>query len=127
MPARYVLDAHAWAEYLRGSPPGKRVKELVDSGQVYTTAATLAEVVAHVEKEGADSALAARAVQTLSEIIEIDSDLAIAAADRYARMSKSDPQATMSQAYLIEAAKKTGAEIVSGDRKLKSGRIIFIL
>ena len=104
MPDRYVLDAHAWAEYLRGSPPGKRVKELVERGNIYTTAATLAEVVGHVAREGEDSALAARAIQTLSEIVEIDSELAVAAGDRYARMRKADPQASMSQAYLIEAA-----------------------
>jgi predicted nucleic acid-binding protein len=122
-----VLDAHAWVEYLRGSPPGKRVKELVERGSIYTTAVTLSEVVGHVAREGEDSALAARAMQTLSEIVEIDSELAVAAGNRYARMRKADPQARMSQAYLIEAAKKVGAEIVSGDKKLKSARAISIV
>jgi len=121
-----VLDAHAWAEYLRGSPPGKRVKELVDSGAIYTTSLTLAEVVSYVAGEGADFNLAVRAIQTLSDIIELDSDLSIKAADRYARMKRAYKGATLSQAYLIEAAKKVGAEIVSGDKNLVSGRAILI-
>lgn len=126
MPNRYVLDAHAWVEYLRGGPPGKRVKEILESGSTYTTSITLAEVLSHVAKEGADAGLAARAVQTLSEIIELDSGLSVKAAERYVRMTKTSKSATLAQAYLLEAAKKVGAEIVTGDKKLVSGRAILI-
>jgi len=123
---RYVLDAHAWIEYLRGSPPGHRVRKLVDSGLIYTNALTLSEVVDHVARQGQDSALAARAVKTLSDIIDIDDELAIRAAKRHARMKRSLRKATLVQAYLVETAKKLGAEIVTGDKKLISGRAILI-
>jgi predicted nucleic acid-binding protein len=121
MPNRYVLDAHAWAEYLRGSPPGKRVKEILESGSAYTTATTLALLVAHVRRQGADAALAARAVQTMSEIVEIDSKLALKAAERYAR-----GEVSLEQAIILEAAKGVGAEIMSGDKNFSSGRVIQI-
>ena len=121
MPNRYVLDAHAWAEYLRGSPPGKRVKEILESGNAYTTATTLALLVAHVKRQGADALLAARAVQTMSEIVEIDSKLALKAAERYAR-----GEVSLEQAIILEAAKGLGAEIVSRDKNFSSGRVILI-
>ncbi len=122
MPTRYVLDAHAWVEYLRGSPPGQKVRQLVDTGSVYTGSATLADVVAHVAIAGGDAGLAARAIQTLSEIVDLDSELALKAAERYARMKKAGQKVSMSQAILQETAKKVGAEIISGDRGLSSGR-----
>jgi len=122
MPTRYVLDAHAWAEYLRGSPPGRRVRELVESGSVYTTAVTLAELAGHVARQGEDVPLAVRAVQTVSEIVPIDSELAVKAAERSVR-----GKIPLRHAYVIEAAKRLGAEIVSGDRKLGSARVIQIL
>jgi predicted nucleic acid-binding protein len=124
MPNRYVIDSHAWAEYLRGSPPGRRVKEIVEDGEVYTTSLTLAEVVSHVGREKQDSALAARAIQTISEILDVDSALAVAAAERQGR---SDRRMTLGHAILIEASKKIGAEIVSGDKRLISARVISIL
>jgi len=123
MPNRYVIDSHAWAEYLRGSPPGRRVKEIVESGEVYTTSLTLAEVVSHVANEKQDSALAARAIQTISEIIDVDSALAIAAAERQGRGER---KMTLRHALLIEASKKVGAEIVSGDKKFASARAIMV-
>lgn len=123
MPNRYVLDAHAWVEYLRGSPPGKRVRDIIDSSSVYTSSVTLAGVVAHVEGQGQDAALAARAIQTLSDIVELDSELALRAADRFARAKKADKKASLEQAYLLETAKKVGAEIVSGDKSFVSGRV----
>ena len=123
---RYVLDAHAWIEYLRGSPPGLRVRELMASDLIYTNAMTLSEVVYHVAGQGQDANLAARAVQTLSHVVEIDNELAIKAAKRHARMKRSVRRTTLSQAYLVETAKKLGAEIVTGDKELISGRAILI-
>jgi len=123
MPNRYVLDAHAWVEYLRGSSPGRRVRDMIESASVYTSSLTLAEVVAHVETQGQDAGIAARAIQTLSEIVELDSELAMRAADRYVRAKKTDKHATLEHAYLLETAKKVGAEIISGDKSFISGRI----
>jgi predicted nucleic acid-binding protein len=110
-------------EYLRGSSPGKCVRDIIASSSVYTSSITLAEVVAHVENQGQDAGIAARAIQTLSEIIELDSELALHAADRYSRAKKTDKHATLERAYLLETAKKVGAEIVSGDKSFVSGRI----
>jgi len=124
MPSRYVLDAHAWVEYLRGSPPGKRVKDLVDSGSLYTTSTSLAGVVAYVEQQCQDASLAARAIQTLSEIVSIDSELAIRAGNRYARAKKVYKETTLEHSCILEVAKKLGAEIVSGDKSFVSGRVI---
>ncbi len=125
-PPRYVLDAHAWIEYLRGSPPGLRVRNLINNGLVYTNALTLSEVVDHVASQGQDYALAARAVKTLSDIVEIDDELAVSAAKRHARMKRSVKKTTLGQAYLVETAKRFGAEIVTGDKSLISGRAILI-
>jgi len=122
MPDRYVLDAHAWVEYLRGSQPGKRVRKLAETGDLYTSTVTLAEVVSHVAKEGKNSNIAARAIQTLSDVVDLDNDVALKAGNRYARMKKG----TLEQAYLKETAKKLGAHIVSGDKKFVSGRKISI-
>jgi predicted nucleic acid-binding protein len=122
MPDRYVLDAHAWVEYLRGSPPGKRVRDIVERGDIYTSSLTLAEVVGYVSKEKGDASIAARAIQTISEIVEVDNKIALKAASRYARMKKG----SLEQAYLTETAKKLGAEIVSGDKSFVSGRKISI-
>ena len=113
-------------EYLRGSPPGTRVREIVDRGDIYTTSLSLSEVVGHVAKSDQNAGIAARAIQTLSEIVNLDNELALAAAKRFARMKKSRGSNTMAQAYLIEAAKKLGAEIVTGDKTLVSGRKISI-
>ncbi len=123
---RYVLDAHAWIEYLRGSPPGRRVREMVEESTIYTTALTLAEVVDHVAQAGEDSGLAARAIKTLSDVVKIDDELAVKAAKRHARISKRLKDFTLGQAYLIETAKSLGAEIVTGDKRLSSARSVLI-
>jgi predicted nucleic acid-binding protein len=122
MPHRYVLDAYAWVDYLRGSQPGRRVKELVESGRLYTCSVTLANVCAHVAKESQDAAMAAHAIQTLSDIVEIDNDLALRAAKRYERMKEKDWETV----YVLETAKKLGAEIISTNKDFSSGRKVPI-
>jgi predicted nucleic acid-binding protein len=122
MPTRYVLDAHAWVEYLRGSPPGKRVRDYIESGDIYTSSVSLANVSAHVAKHSQNADIAARAIQSLSDVVELDNELALRAAKRYARMKKKDWE----QVYVLETAKKLGAEIVSGDKNFSSGRKVSI-
>jgi PIN domain nuclease of toxin-antitoxin system len=122
MPNRYVLDAHAWVEYLRGSAPGRRVRDIVETGDIYTSSLTLADVISHVSRQKGDASVAVRAIQTISDVVEVDNDIAIKAAQRYSRMKKG----SLEHAYLLETAKKVGAEIVSGDRSFVSGRKISI-
>jgi predicted nucleic acid-binding protein len=122
MPTRYVLDAHAWVEYLRGSPPGKRVKEYIEKGDIHTCSISLAHVLAHAAKQSQDQNTAARAIQTMSRIVPVDSELAIKAAKRYARMAEK----SWERAHVLETAKKLGAEIVSGDKEFSSGRVISV-
>lgn len=119
MPDRYVLDAHAWVEYLRGSSPGARVKKIVESAELFTSPLTLAEVLAHVQAQGGDPDTASRAILTLSDIVEIDSAIAIDAARRAA----GGPKNALSQAYTLEIAKKMGANILSGDKSFVSARV----
>jgi len=121
MPDRYVLDAHAWVEYLRGSPPGFRVKEVIEDSSIYTSSVTLAEVTAHVARSKGNVDLAARAIQSISDIVELDNELALKAGKRYARSKDS-----LEHAYLVETAKKVGAEIVSGDKSFISARKVSL-
>jgi predicted nucleic acid-binding protein len=121
MPNRYVLDAYAWVEYLRGSPPGRRVRDVIENSSIYTSSVTLAEVAAHVAKSKGDIDLAARAIQSISDIVELDNELALKAAKRYAHSKD-----TLEHAYIVETAKKLGAEIVSGDKSFVSARKVSL-
>jgi len=43
MSRRYVIDAYAWIEYLRGSEKGEHVKKILEmDNEVYTCSVTLA-------------------------------------------------------------------------------------
>jgi len=53
----YVVDSWAWREYLDGTPKGTRVRDVVEKDrEIFTTAASLAEVVSVAKRRGKTTA-----------------------------------------------------------------------
>jgi predicted nucleic acid-binding protein len=111
------LDSFAWIEYFEGSNHGKKVEKIISDphNEVLTCAVMVAEVVSKAKRSKKDEDLASMAMETLSNILEIDVELAKLAGSIHATMRKKFKDFGMMDAFLLAAAKQTSATIVTGD------------
>ena len=117
MTSRYVVDAYAWIEYLRGSHAGETVKSLLASeeSEIYTCAVTLAEVVSKTAREGGDAEAAYDVLQSNSTIVSADGLLSKDAGALHATLRKTVPDFGLADAYVLALARKTKAKVLTGD------------
>ena len=119
---KYLLDSFAWIEYFEGSSHGEKVEKIVSDpdNEVLTCAVMVAEVVSKVKRSKKDENLACMAMETLSRILEIDTELAKRAGSIHANMRKKFKDFGMMDAFLLAAAQQTSATIVTGDPHFKT-------
>jgi predicted nucleic acid-binding protein len=113
----YVIDAHAWVEYLIGSKTGAKVKAILEEGNtgIYTNAVTLAEIISKVAREGKDIETTYKILTTNSDIIDADEELSKQAGIIHAQMRKTIKDFGLADAYVLATAKKLKTKILSGD------------
>lgn len=114
--SKYLVDAWAWIEYLRGSEAGLKVKEKVEGElEILTHVVTLAEVVSKVKREGMDAEVAWKSVTTLSKIVLVDEVDSKEAGLLHAILKSQRASFSLADAFLLHAARKTGVKILTGD------------
>lgn len=118
---RYVVDAHAWIEYFIESDKGKRVKEIVESeeNEIFTSLITIAEVSSIATREKRDVELGNKTITSLSNIYGISMEFAKEAGILHAEIRKKIKDFGMADAFVLLAARKLGAKIITGDPHFK--------
>lgn len=98
-------------EYFRGSPPGERVRELLESREVlFTPSVCLAELKAKYLREGHDPVDRLRFIKSRSSIVVVDAAVAEEAADLKLRHTLH-----MVDALVLSCARAQESELVTGD------------
>jgi len=126
---RYIIDAYAWIEYLRGSEAGRRVKEVLEDERckTYTCALTIAEVVSKVAREGKDPEMTYDILTSNSEIIDVDHQLSLEAGLIHAEIRKQIKDFGLADAYVLTSARKMDARILTGDPHFKGFKEAIII
>jgi PIN domain nuclease of toxin-antitoxin system len=113
---RYVVDAWAWLEYLNGSELGKSVEaRFAEASQLFTSTATVAELVSRYKRRGMPEEVAVRAITTLSKVVGPGLDDAVEAGKVHAETKARAPNFSLSDATVLQLAKKFDAEVLTGD------------
>lgn len=123
----YVMDAYAWIEYLRGSEAGRKVKAVLEKGEVHTCAITVAEVVSKVAREGRDFEAAYDILVSNSQMVDVDEELSREAGTLHFEMGKKKADFGLADAYALAIARKLNCRILTGDphfRGIKEATLI---
>jgi predicted nucleic acid-binding protein len=113
---KYVIDAYAWIEYLEGSASGRKVAAILeDNHEIYTCAVTVGEVVSKVARMGKEAKVAFDILVSNSQIISVDEELSFETGLLHCEMRKTSKDFGLADAYLLAAARKLRAKILTGD------------
>lgn len=118
---KLIFDAYAWIAYLRGGKAGESVdKLLTQDNDIYTCSINLAEVISKSVRERKDPLIALDLMTSCSSIISVDASLASKAGELHAETRKKIKDFGLADAFILAAARKVGAKIVTGDLHFKS-------
>jgi len=118
---KHVIDAYAWIEYLDGTDEGRKVRQILENNdETFTCAVTLAEVVSKIARMGKDSKTAYDVLLSNSQIVSVDEELSLQAGLLHCEMRKTEKDFGLADAYILAAARKLKAKILTGDPHFKS-------
>ncbi|MBI2176064.1 PIN domain-containing protein [Candidatus Woesearchaeota archaeon] len=126
---RYVLDTYAWAELFDGTEKGKRVKELIDNGDVATSIIALAELSDKCAKETRELEPFASFIQAKSAVLPLTQEIALNSGKLKKELRNLSKNVSLADAIHFQTAKSFGATFVTGDpdfRELKLKGILFL-
>lgn len=107
-----VFDSFTWIAYFRGSPRARTIRKYVDGTlSIYTPSVCLTEVKARYLSEGRDPSERVSFILERSLISEIDSEIALTAAD----LKKRHGLHTV-DALVYASAQSKGLPLITGDR-----------
>jgi predicted nucleic acid-binding protein len=110
-----IVDSWAWVEYFRGTESGASVKQHLEKGETLTHSVTIAEVISKLQRVGFDLAAAKQAFAVIPRVIEAERDSAVAVGGVHAEMRKKVPNFSLADAFVLQAARKLGAKVLTGD------------
>ena len=123
-----VVDSWAWVEYLDGSASGKKADEaLQTASELWTSAASVAEVVSKYRRSGRDEEPAVRAITVLSKVGVPSLEDARQAGRIHAELKATAPNFSFADSFVLQLARKVGAKVLTGDpdfRGLKEAVVI---
>ncbi|HVC58306.1 MAG TPA: PIN domain-containing protein [Candidatus Acidoferrales bacterium] len=110
-----LLDTSAWIEYFIGSKHGKRVSETLHSGDSNTCIVSIAEVEQWALKNGQDPSLLVEAVDGLSNVVQLDKDIARMAGEINFKRKKAIKKWGMVDSLILATAIKYGLKVLTKD------------
>lgn len=113
----YAVDTFAWLEYFEGTALGEKVRRRIEDpeNRLLTPAPMLAEVRSKFLRGGKDPEAASTAVESLSQIVPLDAELARDAGDERARQRRKSKDFGLLDAFLLVTARRAKATILTGD------------
>ncbi len=126
---KYIVDAWAWIEYFRGTISGAKLNDLLEdeSNEIYTCAVTVAEIVSKTAREGQDVEAACDLLLSNSQIIKLDEQISKQAGLLHCKMRQTKKDFGLADAFILAAANKLEAKIVTGDPHFKGMKNTIIL
>jgi len=113
---KLVVDSWAWVEYLDGSAPGKKADEAMQGAtELWTSVASVAEVVSKYRRKGRDEGPAVMAMTSLSKIGVPDLEDARQAGRIHAEVKQGVPNFSFADAFVLQLARKVGAKVLTED------------
>jgi len=119
---RLVLDSFAWIEEMAGTPPGEKVRQLIEDedNETFTSAVTVSEVVSHAQRRGLNGRRTAEAVEAGSTIVPMDFTLAVSAGLIHAERKRRESDFSYGDAAVVALARLMRARIVTGDAHFRN-------
>jgi len=126
---RYVVDSHAWVEYLGSTALGERVRELVEDedNEVFTSALNLTEIVSRAEREGKDGRKVAELVEGASVVVPLDFTSAVSAGRIHADRRKRIKDFPYGDAAVLALGRTLRAKVLSGDPHFRGEEGVIFL
>jgi predicted nucleic acid-binding protein len=116
----FIVDSWAWIEYLSGSEMGKRAADVMSkASELWTSGASVAEIVSKYRRAGSDENQAMRAVTTLSKIGVPTVDDAVEAGIIHADLRPKSRNFSFADSFVLQLARKKGAKVLTGDPDFK--------
>ena len=114
--ASLVIDSWAWIEYLSGSEKGRKAANaMAEASELWTSSASVAEIVSKYRRASSDEAPAVRAVTTLSKIGVPTLDDAIEAGRIHAELEPRSRNFGFADSFVLQLARRKGAKVLTGD------------
>jgi predicted nucleic acid-binding protein len=122
MTDKYVIDAHAWIEYLMATDAGAKIRTILEQNtiQAYTCAVTIAEVTSKTRRTNRNVEEVYNTMLSNSEVINADDQLSKQAGIIHAEMRKSMKDFPLADAYVLATARLLNAKIITGDPHFKN-------
>ena len=124
---RYVLDTYAWAELFDGTEKGKRVKELIDNGNVATSIIVLAELSDKCAKETRELEPFVSFIEAKSAILPLTKDIATQSGKLKKALRAGSSNISLADAIHFQTAKSFGSTFVTGDPDFKGAKLRGLL
>ncbi|RJQ22783.1 type II toxin-antitoxin system VapC family toxin [Candidatus Woesearchaeota archaeon] len=118
---KYVIDTHAWIEFLFATEKGQKVNEIITGVQnrCMTAECTLGELKSWALRNARDFERILAAVESQSEIVPIERDDWLSAAELRHEMRKTRKDFGLIDAVILAKQKEHAGMLVSGDSDFK--------
>ena len=114
--ARLVVDSWAWIEYFSGSEMGRKADEAMrDSSELWTSVATIAEVVSKYRRSRREEGPAIRAITTLSRVGVPTLEDALDAGKIHSELKANMPNFSFADSFVLQLARKVNGRVLTGD------------
>lgn len=124
---KYVIDSWAWIEYLDGTNAGRKVKDALEKGPIYTNIVSIAEVISKVKRKGKDTDVAMEAITTKSRVIVGSPTFARDVGILHSETKRTRPNFSLADAFALQTAKGMNAKVITGDPDFKGMKEAIML
>ena len=124
---KYFLDTYAWADLFDGTEKGKRVKELVEQGNVATSMIALAELSDKCARENRELEPFVSFIEAKSPILPLAKDIATHSGKLKKALRAASGNVSLADAIHFQTAKAFGATFVTGDPDFKEVKLRGLL
>lgn len=111
-----LLDTSAWVEFFIGSKKGRRVKEVLNNNDCYSSIVTLAELSNWSLKEVQETRKLINTVKELSNIIDLDEDISILAGKLNFERKRVNKKWGMLDSFILATGAIYGLNVLTADK-----------
>lgn len=121
-----LLDTYSWVEYFEGTSKGKTVEEVLEKESCFTSAISLAELSAVIERKKLDRSKVIPLVKKMSVVLELEHDTLELAGILKFKKRKSVKDFGLVDAIILATAKQYGLKILTGDQHFKGENALML-
>ena len=118
---KFVVDASAWIDYFDESERGKRLAKILESddSELFTSAATVAEVVSKFLRRKFPPENAVNAIISLSNVLDVTSDIAWETGKIHSEVKKRNESFGMLDAFVMATARSMSTKVLTSDNDFR--------